>query len=120
MKTIFHSMVCIVFLILTFQSVFANDFPVASQEIQSVSAQQNKITGKITDTKTNQPLIGVIIVYEGTTDGTVSDVNGNFSLNYSATNNKLVVSYIGYETQIIVLNGNTKLDIQMSEKTQFA
>ncbi len=118
MKTFLRAFSGIMFLIFTFQSVFANDFLFAPQEIQSVSAQQNKITGKITDTKTNEPMIGVTIVYEGTTDGTISDVNGNFSLNYSATNNKLVVSYIGYETQIIVLNGNTKLDIQMVEKTR--
>jgi len=108
----------IILLILTFQSVFANNPLTTRLEEHYFPAQQNKVTGTITDAKTKQPLIGVTIVYEGTTDGTVSDVNGNFSLNLSASGNKLVVSYIGYETQVIALNGNTKLEIQMLEKVQ--
>jgi TonB-dependent starch-binding outer membrane protein SusC len=118
MRAFLRNIASIILLILAFQSVFAKDLLSSSGNGQNISVQQNKITGTVTDANTKQPLIGVTVVYEGTTDGTVTDINGNFSLNYSDTNAKLVISYIGYETQIITLGDNTRLDIQMSEKVQ--
>ena len=58
-----------------------------------------KITGKVVDTN-GEPLIGVTIALKGSNRGTVSDVNGNFSLNGEEGKlNVLNISYIGYKDQ---------------------
>jgi TonB-linked SusC/RagA family outer membrane protein len=84
----------------------------------SAIEQQNKIrvTGIITD-PSNGAVIGASIIEKGVAgNGTVSDVNGNFSLNVTpgAT---LVVSYIGYKTQEIAVGNQTLLKIKISEET---
>ena len=60
-------------------------------------AQTVKVTGKVTD-NLNEPMIGVSIVEKGTTNGCITDIDGNYTLNVSqgAT---IVYSYIGYITQ---------------------
>lgn len=72
---------------------------------------QELISGKVTD-ETGDPLIGVSVLVQGTNSGTTTDVDGNFSLT-AATDAVLEVSYIGYETQTIPLNGRTKVDISL-------
>ncbi len=63
--------------------------------------QQTKtITGTIVD-NTKEPLIGVNIVVKGTSTGTVTDIDGKFSLPITETNAVLVISYIGYKSQEI-------------------
>lgn len=67
------------------------------------------ITGKITDS-TGAPLVGVTIKVKGSTSGTVTDVNGNFSLDVPQ-DAVLVISYIGYTTKEVPVNGQTELSI---------
>jgi TonB-linked SusC/RagA family outer membrane protein len=76
--------------------------------------QQKKLTGSVVDETSGLPLIGVTIMIEGTTQGTVTDGNGNFNLTLPSTNNVLKVSYLGYIPQIINVKGLTKLDIRLS------
>ncbi len=61
---------------------------------------QFKVSGTVTDAK-SEPLIGVSILVEGTTTGTVSDFDGNFSINVPAGYNALVLSYTGFRTQVV-------------------
>lgn len=70
------------------------------------------IKGKVIDKTTGETVIGATILIKGTDQGTVTDVNGMFSLNVpdGAT---LVVSYVGYETSTIVLGGQTSLTISL-------
>lgn len=68
------------------------------------------ITGTVTDTD-GTPLIGSSIVEEGTSSGTVTDLDGKFSLAVSDPEVKLRISYTGYESQTIALNGRTSLDV---------
>lgn len=77
------------------------------------------ITGTIVDEK-NLPLPGVTVKVKGTTIGTVADVSGNFSINVPAvdTGTTLVFSYLGYETQEVVLGGKTKLNIILKENVK--
>ncbi len=60
---------------------------------------QGTIKGKIVESGSNESLIGATVVVEGTTIGTVSDFNGDFSLSVSPGDQKISVSYIGYITQ---------------------
>ncbi|QJD97232.1 TonB-dependent receptor [Mucilaginibacter robiniae] len=75
-----------------------------------------KVTGKVTDEK-GSPLIGVSIKVKGTTNGTVSDINGNFSVNVpdGTANPTLVVSYIGYLTQELAVNDRAQINVQLKE-----
>ena len=61
--------------------------------------QAQTLTGKITEDGSDEPLIGASILVKGTTTGTVTDVNGDFSLNIDKFPATLVVSYTGYTTQ---------------------
>ena len=67
-------------------------------------AQQLAITGRVLDSK-KEPLIGVTILLKGSANGTVTDIDGNFSIKASK-GETLVVSYIGYKTQEILLSSN--------------
>ncbi|HKI90601.1 MAG TPA: TonB-dependent receptor [Draconibacterium sp.] len=74
------------------------------------TSAQGTIKGKIVDAETNEALIGANVVLEGTTIGTVTNVDGNFSLSVKAGNQKINISYIGYIAQqlsVSVSNGRT-------------
>ena len=79
-------------------------------------AQQFSITGVVTDKKLKEPIIGASVIVKGTTNGTVTDLDGNFTIQVSKEN-VLVISFIGYTTQEIKVNENQfSYNIQMSEK----
>lgn len=75
--------------------------------------QQQKVTGTLTDATTGEPVIGANIVVEGTTIGTVTDVNGKFTVDVPSENSVLNISFIGYNNERIELNGKTSLDIKL-------
>lgn len=77
-------------------------------------AQQQTVTGKITDASTGEVLPGVNIVIKGTTTGTVSDIDGNFRLNVNnLQNDVLVFRFIGFEEQEVQVNGRTTINVEM-------
>ena len=84
----------------------------------SASTQQNtrKITGIIKD-QSGEPVIGANIVEKGTANGTITDIDGQYSLEVGA-NSILVVSYIGYITQEIPVGKNNTLDVLLKEDTE--
>lgn len=88
-----------------------------SHPIQQIAQQTSKqITGVVTDEK-GEPIIGANIVEKGTTNGTITDLNGNFTLNIS-NSNFLVVSYIGYKEKEIPVNGQSIFNIKLIEDLQ--
>jgi len=78
--------------------------------------RSKKITGLVTDKK-GEPIIGASIFVKGTKTGTVSDINGNFSLD-ALDNSILVVSYIGYSTIDYKIGIQTKIEIQLEEDSK--
>ncbi|MEH0152799.1 TonB-dependent receptor [Limibacter armeniacum] len=78
----------------------------------SLWAQERIISGTITD-ENGQSMPGVSVLVKGTTKGTVTDLNGKFSLNVNASD-KLVISYIGYMTVEQDVSNKTKLDLSMA------
>ena len=78
----------------------------------------NPVKGKITDEKTNTTLIGVSVLVEGTKVGTITDVDGNFSIEVPSSNSNLVFSYIGYSTKKVNVNGQSNLNVILSENTE--
>lgn len=79
-------------------------------------AQQGIITGKVFDT-TREALIGVTIQLKGTMKGTITDFDGNFSIEASQ-GETLVISYIGYKTQEIVVSNNSNLTIMLQDNAE--
>jgi len=87
-----------------------------AEMIRSAQQQGKTITGKVVDVN-GEPIIGANIIEVGTTNGTVTDVDGNFSLKV-ADNATIRVSYIGYVEQEINTAGKTSFNITLVEDTQ--
>lgn len=81
-------------------------------------AQGFTVKGIVKDAKLNEPIIGATILEKGTSNGTVTDVDGNYSLNVASKNAVLVFSYIGYKPQEIALSGQASLNVALSEDVE--
>ena len=80
-----------------------------------ISQQQSSVKGVVEDAL--GPVVGASVVVKGTTNGTVTDMDGNFELNVNK-GDVIVISYIGYVTQEITYTGQTSLQINLKEDTQ--
>ena len=80
--------------------------------ITSVSWAQTNVTGTVLDEQ-NVPLPGANVVVKGTTNGVVTDFDGNYSISVQDAGATLVVSYIGYRTKEVLINGNNTLNVQL-------
>ena len=81
------------------------------------SGKEQIITGQVIDAK-GEPLIGVSILVKGTTDGAITDLDGNYKIVTKSNNPIIVYSYIGYKTQEIPLKGQNTINITMMDDTQ--
>lgn len=81
----------------------------------TANAQSKKVTGTVTDT--NGPLIGVNVMVKGTSIGTITDVDGNYSLEVPQ-NAVLIFKYIGFDSVEKAVENNSILNIQMVEDSQ--
>ena len=76
------------------------------------------LKGRVVD-QNGEPIIGASVLIKGTANGTITDIDGKFILKDAKKGNTLVVSYVGYLTQDILLNGNQgTLSIEMEENTE--
>jgi TonB-dependent starch-binding outer membrane protein SusC len=82
----------------------------------STDQQSNKITGKVVDVK-GDPIIGANILIKGTTMGTITDIDGNFSIN-SEVKKTLVITYIGYNNQEVYVANQKPLQIVLQENAR--
>lgn len=84
------------FSLLAFALLMICPFLSLHAEIESV--QQSKvIKGRITD-ETNEGVVGANVLVKGTTNGVITDIDGNYSISVSGNNAILVISFIGYKT----------------------
>ena len=75
-----------------------------------VNAQVSKVTGTVTSEEDGLPVVGASVLVKGTTVGTVTDIDGNFTINNVPSSAKtLVVSFIGLETQEVAIKPNVKV-----------
>ncbi|MCC6723194.1 MAG: SusC/RagA family TonB-linked outer membrane protein, partial [Saprospiraceae bacterium] len=75
---------------------------------------QRTITGTVTDATSGEGLIGANILVVGTSTGTISDIDGSYSLSVPAGATQLQFSYTGYETTVIALGASNVIDVKMS------
>ena len=102
--------------VLTTFNALALDFSVTSNAV--IADQQQKVTGVVRDSKTNEPLIGVNVSVEGTTVGTITDANGSFSIALPASAKTLVFTYVGYTPEKVQLTGQSTVNVQMTAELQ--
>jgi TonB-linked SusC/RagA family outer membrane protein len=81
--------------------------------VHGAYAQTATVTGKVTDQTGNTPLSNVSVLVKGTTNGTTTGADGNFSIAIPSKNAILVFSYIGYGTQEIPVGNNNSINVQM-------
>lgn len=81
--------------------------------IGTAYAQETTISGQVTDAETGEALIGANVVVQGTTNGTVTDIDGNYQLTVSSPDNTLVFSYVGYDPVEIQINNQTTINAQL-------
>ena len=85
---------------------------------QTLWAQQRQVTGIVKD-QTGEPIIGASVLEKGSTNGVITDLDGNFKLTVSnAVKAVLQISYVGYKTQEISVNGKTLLEVVLKEDTE--
>src|SRR5690625_1441890 len=74
---------------------------------------QVTVSGKVTSQENGEGMPAVNIQVKGTTTGTTSDTNGQYELTVESLQDTLVVSFIGYQTQEIAINGRSEVDVAL-------
>ena len=97
------------FLLVCFAFVFVSSL---------VWAQERIVSGRVTAQEDGSPLPGVNVVLKGTTNGTVTDTDGNYKLSVPATGGTVVVSFIGFATQEIEIGTRSVIDFGMGLDTK--
>jgi len=103
-KCMWKSITCLCIFLLSFYSTM-------------VFAQGNTITGTVTDTS-GEPLIGVNVSVKGTPIGSITDIDGNYSLSQISPQSVLIFSYIGYLSQEFMVGNQRTIPVQLREDTQ--
>lgn len=79
----------------------------------TLTAQQFKVSGTVKDSKTSEALIGVSVGVKGTTTGTITDIDGKFTLSVNNPQVTLTFSYVGYTQQDIAVDGQSQINVNL-------
>ena len=80
----------------------------------TAEAQTRTITGTVTGSEDNAPLTGVSVAAKGTTIGTITDIDGKYSLDVPSDATILIFSFIGYQTQEVTIGANSLIDVRLT------
>lgn len=83
----------------------------------AASAQTRTVHGTVLDALTDEPLIGVSVVPEGSTNGTLTDLDGNFSITINQSVKNLVFSYVGYKTLTVPVKDEINISLEPAAET---
>lgn len=98
--------------------LFGLTFLLCLGTMAATMAQTREVSGVVISGEDNFPLPGVSILVKGTTTGTVTDVDGNFTITVNSDNPVLVFSFIGFMTQEVEVGARTTLDITLAPDTK--
>lgn len=110
-RILFSTMMASTLLVGSPETVFAD-----TNEVQEV-LQNSTVKGKVVDAN-NEPIIGASIVIKDSSIGVISDLNGNFTLNSVSEKVTLIISYVGYKTQELPVNGKSVVNITLQEDSE--
>ena len=79
-------------------------------------AQTITVKGVVKESMTGEPIIGANVAVKGTTNGTISDISGMYQISNVSSNAVLIVSYIGYKTAEIPVNGKNTINVSLEEE----
>ncbi len=85
--------------------------------VQLVNAQNKTLTGTVISSEDNQPLPGANVIVKGTTQGTITDIDGKFTLNVASDAEALVFSFIGMQSQEVPIGSTTSFNITMDPES---
>jgi TonB-linked SusC/RagA family outer membrane protein len=85
---------------------------------QQSFAQERTITGKVTDADDNSPVIGANVLVKGTSKGTITDVDGEFKLELSESDNVLTISFIGYKAIDVEVGTRSYVEVELAIDAQ--
>src|SRR5664280_1781475 len=88
---------------------------IISTSIAYCAFQQQNVTGTVTDATTGEPFPGVHVLIEGTQAGTLTDLNGKFSLPKPENGAILVFSFVGYTSERVTWSGQVVIDVKLSQ-----
>lgn len=106
----------VILAILTTFNAFALE--TGKNSTSAVSVLQQKISGKVVDATTSEPLIGVSVKIVGTNVGALTDANGQYSITTQGSDVTLEFSFIGYLTQTVVAGGQSIIDVRLAADVQ--
>lgn len=84
----------------------------------SLYAQNITVNGKVSDNVLNEPLIGVTVRVQGTSQGTVTDIDGNYTLTNVPASGNLEFSYVGMQAQVIAVNNRKTINVTLREDSE--
>ena len=85
--------------------------------VAGISAQIT-VTGRVTEAASGEPVPGTSIVIKGTSSGTITDFNGNYSIQ-AESNDTLIFSFVGLATQEVPVNNRSSINVELQESTEF-
>ena len=110
------SMFCLLLSVFSVSGALAA--PVTTGDASAMVVQQGKkVTGVVVDA-TGEPVIGANVVVKGTTNGTITDFDGNYTIEGVSASDVLVFSYIGYLSQEITVGNQAAINVTLSEDSQ--
>ena len=79
----------------------------------TVTAKSQTVSGTVVDAQTGEPLIGVNIILQGTTSGTTTNVDGQYSITLPDLEGRLIFSYVGFISRIMDIDGRTQINVNL-------
>ncbi|AGA80737.1 SusC/RagA family TonB-linked outer membrane protein [Echinicola vietnamensis] len=98
------------------QNIYVTAVDVPDPELAVVEKEDKEIQGKVLDAQRNEPIVGATVIVQGTSQGTITDLDGHFSLDVPDDATALQVSFLGYEAKTVALGNQSTLTIYLREE----
>jgi iron complex outermembrane receptor protein len=115
-KLVYFLELTFLFMLLSTMFVIGNTSSSVTNSVSGSAVQQGRVLTGVVKAADGTGLPGVSIVEKGTTNGTISDANGNFTLNVSKENAVIVFSFIGMTTQEMAYTGQSTMNVTLQEE----
>ena len=98
------------------QNIYVTAVDMPTQTSPVMEEEEKEIKGQVMDTQRNEPIIGATVIIKGTSQGTVTDIDGNFTLTVPDGGQELEVSFLGYESKSVTIGNQSDITIYLREE----